>query len=89
MSELQQKKIARDASIAKAEQEAAAKAAAEEAALTKAFTDRAEKYEKEYEQVSSCLRGRAVDKHQHCYDVATEMKMKEYLYGCCDEEFES
>lgn len=53
MSELQQKKIARDAAIAKAEQEAAAKATAEEAALTKAFTDRAEKYEKEYEQVSN------------------------------------
>ncbi len=55
MSELQQKKIARDAAIAKAEQEAAAKATAEEAALTKAFTDRAEKYEKEYEQVSHQL----------------------------------
>jgi hypothetical protein len=53
MSELKQKKIARDQKLATAEKEAATKATAEEAALVKAITNRAEQYEAEYEKVSS------------------------------------
>jgi hypothetical protein len=51
MSELKQKKVARDQQITKANQEAAKKAAAAAEALKKNITERAKAYENEYQQV--------------------------------------
>lgn len=49
--ELKQKKIARDQKIAAEQQALATKIAAEKVAFEKAITERAEKYEQEYNQV--------------------------------------
>lgn len=51
MSELKQKKVARDAEIARANAEAAKKAAADAQVLTRNITERAKNYENEYQQV--------------------------------------
>lgn len=51
--ELKQKKIARDAAIAKADAAAATKAAADAAEHTKAILEKAKQYEAEYQQVGN------------------------------------
>jgi hypothetical protein len=55
MSELKQKKVARDSQITKANQEAAKKSATDAEALNKAITERAKAYETEYHNVSRPL----------------------------------
>jgi hypothetical protein len=51
MSELKQKKVARDQALEKANKEAATKAAAAAEALNKSIFEKAKAYEQEYEKV--------------------------------------
>jgi hypothetical protein len=51
MSELKQKKVARDQALEKANKEAATKAASAAEALNKSIFEKAKTYEQEYEKV--------------------------------------